>query len=82
MIAKGPLVLSKEQKLSKEVIEASFGARLRSLGFVSRKNGTEWYAILKEKLKKNCFVLYIWMKSFFITFYIAFNRFAAELLIR
>lgn len=50
MIAKGPLILSKEQKLSKEVIEASFGARLRSLGFVSRKNGTEWYAILKEKL--------------------------------
>ncbi|MBE6683536.1 MAG: hypothetical protein E7595_05220 [Ruminococcaceae bacterium] len=50
MIAKGPLIIEKHNKLPRAVIEEAFGEKLRSLGFVPMKNATEWYAIINGKI--------------------------------
>lgn len=49
MVIRGALSVPKEQQFTKQIIEDYFGDELRALGFISKKNNTEWYGILKGK---------------------------------
>ena len=49
MIIRGALSVPKEQQFTKQIIEDNFGDELRALGFISKKNNTEWYGFLKGK---------------------------------